>query len=209
MSKQPYPSNQKRKKQYSETKQKSKLTTLPTPSLAGASKTPSDTEKTISRFIPNEDDDDSVTAARHDLVFAVHERVADAEPRFIGLVTLVRTTTGLPLAPPLVPAAGEPGALVVELAYMFLPGAWGRGLATEAVRAVVGAAREGGAAFWAPWESVWVRVVVNGRNGPSVRVMEKVGLRKMGVYKWEGERLWIGGEWAVKDDLVIFGGELR
>jgi RimJ/RimL family protein N-acetyltransferase len=187
--------------------------TLHPHSIAGASKTPEDTEKAVSRMLPS-----APAPTPHSLVFAVHERLATAagadavaaaaDTRFVGLVKIVPTTAaGLPLPPPFVPAAA-PTALVVELAYMFLPFAWGRGLATEAVGAVIGAAREAGTGFWAPWERVWVRVIVNGRNGPSARVMEKVGLRKMGVYKWEGERIWIGGEWMVKDDLSIFGDDL-
>jgi RimJ/RimL family protein N-acetyltransferase len=182
--------------------------TLDPHSIAGAAKTPEDTEKAVSRLFPS-----APAPTPYSLVFAVHERLAAdanaaADTRFVGLVKIVPTTTaGLPLLPPFVPASA-PTTLVVELAYMFLPFAWGRGLATEAVGAVIRAAKEAGAGFWAPWERVWIRVIVNGRNGPSARVMEKVGLRKMGVYKWEGERIWIGGEWMVKDDLSIFGDDL-
>lgn len=57
-------------------------------------------------------------------------------------------------------------------------------------------------------ETVWMRVIVNGRNGPSLGVMRKLarlGVREMGVYVWSGEAIFIGGEWRTVDELVIFG----
>jgi RimJ/RimL family protein N-acetyltransferase len=164
------------------------------------------------RFLPDTTSTAAGEGAAHtaySVAYAVHERGAErGADRLIGLVTLVPAVPGLALAPPLVPAA-DANTLVVELAYMFLPAAWGRGLATEAVRAVVGAAREAkGTGFWDPWERVWMRVIVNERNGASGRVLEKVGVPRMGVYVWEGERMWIGGKWVVKEELVIYGAEI-
>lgn len=66
--------------------------------------------------------------------------------------------------------------------------------------------------FWKPWEKVWVRVIVNGRNPASLKVMRKMegcGVGERGVFEWKGEKIFIGGEWRGEDDLYIFGGYLR
>lgn len=135
------------------------------------------------------------------------------ETNFIGLVSLASLTPGrnLPLPSNLViPPEEEPTTLVVELAYSLLPHAWGKGYVTEALTAVLGACR--GSEFWNPWQKVWMRVIVNGRNPASLRVMRKLGehgVSERGVYVWKGEKIFIGGEWRTEDDLYIFGGYLR
>lgn len=185
---------------------------LTTTSLSGVSTSETETTTSLSNMLPS-------PTTPLNIVYAVHERLPDALPtttttsestRFIGLVTIITRIPENPhlrLPPPFVPDL-PPTALLLELAYMFLPTAWGRGLATEAAGEVVRAARGAGRGFWGGSERVWLRVIVNGRNGASGRVMEKVGLRKTGVYVWEGEKLWIGGQWAVRDDLLIFGEDL-
>ncbi len=47
--------------------------------------------------------------------------------------------------------------------------------------------------------------LVNEKNGASRRVMEKVGMGERGVYEWSGERVWLAGEWRVRDRLCVFG----
>jgi [ribosomal protein S5]-alanine N-acetyltransferase len=67
-----------------------------------------------------------------------------------------------------------------DLGYAFLPGAWGRGYATEAARAVLlhaghvlGLAR--------------VLAIVSPGNAPSIRVLEKLGFRRDGSLRLPGE----------------------
>lgn len=78
---------------------------------------------------------------------------------------------------------------------------------------MLGVARsEAARGFWAPWERVWMRVIVNERNPASLRVMRKLGgdgVGERGVFVWKGEAIFIGGEWRTEDELVIFGGWLK
>lgn len=149
------------------------------------------------------------------LAYAVHQVLADSSSRFIGLVNLVSLSGhSLPLPAHLViPKEHESTTLVVELAYSFLPGAWGKGYATEALTAVLDACQSpSSSGFWAPWGKVWMRVIVNGRNPASLKVMRKLeskGVREMGVYEWKGSKIFLGGEWRTEDDLYIFGGWVR
>jgi RimJ/RimL family protein N-acetyltransferase len=149
------------------------------------------------------------------LAYAVHSTSASSTPRFIGLVSLASLSGYfLPLPSHLVIAPDlEPTTLVTELAYSFLPAAWGKGYATEALTAVLDACRSpSSGAFWAPWERVWMRVIVNRRNAASLKVMRKLsvkGVVEKGVYEWKGKSIFIGGEWRTEDDLCIFGGWLR
>lgn len=172
----------------------------------------------------------------------MHTLQPDKSTRFIGLVNLLPVEKGnLVLPPPVLfpnatlsnPSTGassatgvtdkekekekdkdkEQNTLTVELAYSFLPPAWGRGYATEALTAVLTACRSAaGAGFWQPWARVWMRVLVNGRNGASQNVMDKLarwGVQRRGIFEWKGERIFIGGEWMTEDDLVIYGGWLK
>ena len=43
----------------------------------------------------------------------------------------------------------------------------------------------------------------------SLRVMEKCGVEEKGVFKWQGKKILIGGEWRTEDNLHIFGSYLR
>jgi RimJ/RimL family protein N-acetyltransferase len=89
----------------------------------------------------------------------------------------------------------------VELGYLFLPWSWGKGFATEAVRAVLEEYRKANS-FWAPYKRVYVRAVVDSGNPESLRVLEKVGLEKRGTPEWEGERVWLAGRWRESRELV-------
>ncbi|KAI8933433.1 hypothetical protein NX059_010047 [Plenodomus lindquistii] len=65
--------------------------------------------------------------------------------------------------------------LIVELAYQFLPTAWGKSYAAKAVTAVFEACNRA-PAFWSPYEKVYVRGIVNAENPASQRVMAKIGV---------------------------------
>ncbi|KAJ4984485.1 hypothetical protein SVAN01_10037 [Stagonosporopsis vannaccii] len=194
-------------------------------SIHPPSTTLADTEKVIGAFLPDptpaaESISDAAQKA-YRIAYAVHELHPSSDntterSTFIGLVNLVSLAPGryLPLPSHLVISTEEEETtLTVELAYSFLPNAWGKGYATEALRAVLDACRSPvGTQFWNPWEKVWMRVIVNGRNPASLRVMRKLqgeGVSEKGIYEWKGEKIFIGGEWRTEDDLYVFGGYLR
>lgn len=83
--------------------------------------------------------------------------------------------------------------LKVEVGYVFLPTAWGKGYATEALKAVVETFSQSYGLWNPPFEKVYVLGVAGGANLGSRRVMEKAGFKFNGVHKWEGEEVFIGG----------------
>lgn len=95
-------------------------------------------------------------------------------------------------------------ALTVELAYSLLPTAWGKGYATEAVKAMFEACKNR-KSFWEPHSKVYVRAIVNDRNPASQRVLPKTGMVEKGIYEWKGKPIFLGGEWVEQDNLHIFG----
>ena len=129
--------------------------------------------------------------------------------RFIGLVNLTSlspTSLVLPdhLSTP--PSSTSTPILTVEIAYSFLPAAWGKGYATETVKAALEACKKAGPrGFWAPYTKVYVRSIVNETNPRSLRVMEKSGMVKRGIYEWSGKAVFIAGEWIESCELAIFG----
>jgi RimJ/RimL family protein N-acetyltransferase len=70
-----------------------------------------------------------------------------------------------------------------EIGYILHPDCWGRGLAFEAVRAVIGRIFEGdGVAA--------LRADIDPRNAASIRLLERLGFRRVG----EAKRTWHIGE---------------
>jgi RimJ/RimL family protein N-acetyltransferase len=133
------------------------------------------------------------------------KRPDEAAAEFIGLVTL-KSLNDRSIALPddlNLSASAATTALVLELGYMFLPGAWGKGYATESVKSVLETCKRGHS-FWTPFSKVYVRAIVCQRNPASLRVMEKTGMTRKGVFHFSGDSIFIGGEWRDHDDLHIF-----
>lgn len=124
---------------------------------------------------------------------------------FIGLVTLASLHSGHLVLPEefALPGAAGSTTLTLELAYMFLPKGWSKGYATEAVEAVFESCKRTPSS-WNPFSKIYVRAVVNDGNPASLRVMEKTGITKMGVYEWTGKAVFIGGEWQERTSLHVF-----
>jgi RimJ/RimL family protein N-acetyltransferase len=125
---------------------------------------------------------------------------------FIGLVTLKSFDTGSLVLPDdlALPAAATTTTLIVELAYMFLPTGWGKGYATESVEAALESCKRA-RSFWTPFSKLYIRAIVNEGNPASLRVMEKTGMTKRGVYDWTGKAIFLAGEWRERSSVHIFG----
>ena len=119
------------------------------------------------------------------LIQRMLDRLA-ADPRF-GAWAVVERATDIPagtvLLKPLPDGAGE-----IEIGWHFHPDSWGRGLATEAARALLARGFALGLA------EIWA--VTDPLNQRSVRVCEKLGMRLLGTTRrwYDGLSLmfWIG-----------------
>lgn len=168
---------------------------------------------------PKEED---AGAKTYRVVYAVHMVVdptsdtakGNSEPtqqvneitRFIGLVTLASLdANSLALPEDLtLPATTTTTTLSIELGYLFLPIAWGKGYATESVNTVFKACKRA-RSFWTPFSNVYVRAIVNHENPASLRVMSKTGMMERGIYEWTGKPIFLAGEWTERSTLHIFG----
>lgn len=86
----------------------------------------------------------------------------------------------------------------VELGITLAPSAQGRGLATEALRAVITAVLEGGAHR--------VLLGCDARNAPVARLLERVGLRHEARLV---DAEWWKGEWTTADTWAVLAAEWR
>ncbi|KAK2768303.1 hypothetical protein FQN54_000156 [Arachnomyces sp. PD_36] len=184
-------------------------------SIKGQAKSIEDTENSLKRSLPSDEERYRAIYAVHMILDAPTSSSDEIEPqpsengekptRFIGLVTLKSLDGGnLPLPEDLtLPAADAITTLITEIAYSFLPIGWGKGYATESLKAVLESCKKA-KEFWAPFSKVFVRALVNEGNPASQRVMEKVGMEKKGVFHWSGKPVFIAGEWREEDRLYIY-----
>lgn len=128
----------------------------------------------------------------------------DPSTRFIGLISLRSLSATETSVLPRLGHASTPTTLSLEVAYMFLPTAWGRGYATESINAVFDACNRA-KECWQPFQKVYVRAIVNDENRPSQRVMEKCGMGGPEIMEFEDGRFFIAGKWRERHRLCIFG----
>jgi RimJ/RimL family protein N-acetyltransferase len=135
----------------------------------------------------------------------VHEiGSTESDTQFIGLVVLKSLDSHhLPLPENLTVPATETSTLTVELSYMILPISWSKGYATESLKAVYETCKV--RSFWTPFNKVYIRAIVNEENLASMRVMEKTGMTKRGVYEWRGEKVFLAGQWRTQGLLHVYG----
>jgi RimJ/RimL family protein N-acetyltransferase len=128
----------------------------------------------------------------------------------VGLVTLKSLDAGSLALPEhlTLPGAAAATTLTVELAYMFLPIGWGKGYATESLEAVFDSCKRA-PSFWTPFSKLYIRALVNEGNPASLRVMDKTGMTRIGVYEWTGKAIFLAGEWRERDSLHIVGMHLN
>ena len=101
------------------------------------------------------------------------------------------------------PGTQNPNTLSTELGYQFLPHAWGKGYATEAVGAVLNAVKDA-LSFWAPYEKLYIRALVNELNPASQNVMKKLKWNNVGTWEWTGDKVFLGGEWITVSRICIY-----
>jgi len=182
-------------------------------SIHGKSKTLEDTKKFMAMILPSVNPEDG-DLNRLRVAFAIHKIIeeiqgdegskregVEPETKFIGGLTL-RPHQAVPLPDNFtVPNGPETGVLRLEIGYAFLPGAWGSGYSTEALMAALDAYKQA-INFWSPFSKLYVEAIVGPDNPASVKVLEKAGLKSLGLYKWPGGPEFLAGAWRERAVLV-------
>ncbi|TLD27932.1 hypothetical protein E2P81_ATG06278 [Venturia nashicola] len=137
----------------------------------------------------NENDPDQAVASKTDLVGRVSFRTEKTFPNIPAEFT--------------VPTSVEKGVLSLEVGYRFLGSEWGKGFATEALVAVLEGMKSS-EKFLSPFTKLYVEAMCSHENPGSIRVLEKVGMKSLGMYSWEGEKVFLNG--AMRDTCVLVHG---
>jgi RimJ/RimL family protein N-acetyltransferase len=132
--------------------------------------------------------------AEPEILWTLDYRAAD--PRF-GWWAIVERAVGVPVGTVLFKPVVE-GAAEIEIGWHLHPDSWGRGLATEAARAVLARG------FGLGLAEIWALTQPDNRR--SVRVCEKLGMRLLGTTnRWYDETFlmfWIGAGAAQQPTLA-------
>lgn len=171
-------------------------------SLGGKTKSLEESEAKVERILSS--NNQAYPLYQH--IYLIHDIQVPNKPIFIGTVNLKGMENDtLPLPAHLsLPAASEPDVLSLETGYGFLPAAWGKGYATEALNGLLDACSKA-KDVWKPYSKLYVRAIVNPSNPASQRVVKKCGLTYLGKFNWTGEPVFIAGEWKEKDTIQIWG----
>ena len=176
-------------------------------SLYGPQKTLAEAQKFLRTLLPNDEGENT----KYQVIYAVH-RILDngsspsdtsKDSQIIGLCTLKPNMT-VPIHDHMTTKTNkETGVLRLEIGYQLLPEFWGRGYATEACIALLEACRLSRPHF-APFTSLYIDGVVSPDHPASMKVLEKAGLKQIGLNKWEGEPVFLAG--GMRDPVVwIYG----
>jgi len=148
---------------------------------------------------------------RYRAQFAVYDRFsADQKPGVHGVIGLVGVfppniyPKALPdhLTLPDKDAAAR-SILKLEIGYMFLQKAWGKGYATEAVGGLLQACKMA-TSFFEPYKAVYLHVTMSEDHLASANVARKAGFEYLGIHEWEGDNHFFGGAWR-RLRVYIFG----
>ncbi|KAK3385656.1 GNAT domain-containing protein [Podospora didyma] len=184
-------------------------------SIYGKDKSMEDTQNYLDSLTVKEQNSYIIPYAVHEIIAPASGNSGDEEAekatRFIGMVTLrsfdVAGDAERHLAIPehlVLPRSEAATTLTLEIGYMFLPFAWNKGYATEAVVTTFVATKRA-QQFWTPFSKVYVRGIVHEENVGSLRVLEKAGMERKGIYEWTGEPIFHGGKARAEANLHIFG----
>lgn len=173
-------------------------------------KTVHEAQEYMREILPAIDSENS--SKRYQVPYAVHRITsssrsspsksdAASETEVLGLAML-KASSSVPISDTLgVKTDIEHDILRLEIGYMFLPQAWGKGYASEACVAILDACRRC-KPFFAPCTKLYVEGFVSNDNPASVRVLEKAGLKFVGVNEWEDEPVWLAGKWRGPSGLL-------
>lgn len=103
-----------------------------------------------------------------------------------------------------IPSSVEKGILSLEFGYKFLGKEWGQGFATEALAAVMDGLTNS-KSYLSPYSKLYVEGICSHENPRSIRVVEKVGMKRLGLHSWEGVNIFLNG--VDRDFCVLIYGK--